>query len=184
MQRSRKPRVKMYKCPRCSLECYGLMTLCKHLTEVHEKFKCTRRGCHAVLTTKGNLNRHLLEHMLEDERKKLKYTCDYKECTAKFAYKSLLEQHKRRHSAEKIFFCTFRGCDRAFKSKGDLNQHGKIHDGKEFTCKFGGCLHKTNTKKNLQDHVKTRHIGLKCPMCDEVFFHRQTLRNHRRYQEH
>ena len=68
-----------------------------------------------------SLNAHKIVHIDDpDEKDKLKnYPC--KECLKKFSTSSRLSKHKRTHSKESYYKCTY--CDKAYRTDITLKNH-------------------------------------------------------------
>ena len=87
-------------------------------------------------------------------------SCDY--TTNK---KGDLVRHKRIHTGEKPYKCTWEGCDAAFARNDSLAIHMRRHTGENpYKCTWEGCDFCTSTMSNLRVHERT-HTGEKPYKC-------------------
>ena len=165
--------MKKHKCPLCAFEVLGLTDLSIHITRSHDKFRCVYKDCKKKFMTRGGLNKHKLIHYV----KRQKFKCA--KCPRTFAFKSQLQQHFPVHSDAKPFVCTQQDCLAAFKTKAECKRHVKKgHNNVRYQCPQ--CSTRCTSEKNLSDHLRTRHVGIKCEFCSRTFYHRQSLSNHRK----
>lgn len=107
-----------------------------------------------------------------------KYFCDYDGCSNAYNRPSLLQQHQRTHTGERPFVCT--QCSKAFSRKSHLTAHLQSHihpDDKPYKCEV--CNKGLNTLQHLRRHEKTHEKSFQCELCDEAFYKKQTLLNHK-----
>lgn len=80
-------------------------------------------------------------------------------CHKLFSEANTLEQHKRTHTKEKPYLCTFPGCGKAFAVASSLTIHRRTHTGeKPFVCSYPGCGRAFPESSNLTKHMRT-HTG-------------------------
>lgn len=142
-----KERVKLKKCPKCSLtfkEHYIKMT---HLKEAHgitKSFLC--HVCKTTFSTRRALTEHTNKYHTE------KYKCEI--CSKCFAIESKLKQHMRAHTGERNFICP--ECKNAYMHKKSLKEHMKSHIvGSKFICTECGATF--SSKHQLVKHLRLRH---------------------------
>ena len=134
-----------------------------------KKFEC--HVCHKVLSSRGNLNKHLVIH---DESKKFK--CD--QCEAKFNQVRDLNTHvMSKHTGERPHICKI--CGKGFVHKHYLSEHMDYHTGeRKHQCPI--CGKRYQSTSTLAKHVE-RHKGErshKCPHCSKCFLVHVDLRSH------
>ncbi|XP_046899790.1 zinc finger protein 260-like isoform X2 [Hypomesus transpacificus] len=99
------------------------------------------------------------------------------QCDDRFAGKSSLVGHMRRHTGEKRFQC--QQCNKQFAQKGHLVNHMRIHTGeKPFQCQQ--CNKLFAQRVNFVSHMRT-HTGEKpfqCQQCNKQFAHESNLARH------
>jgi general transcription factor IIIA len=126
-------------------------------------------------TTKAQMDKHLRDKHIN---------CPF--CDQTFGSKAELHSHNENtHSegspklplaARKTFQCPYAGCDKSFTKNNNLSFHIRsIHEGRRFVCGQhdlqnsaategwngeGGCGKECVSKANLEDHVRTQHMGL------------------------
>ena len=134
-----------------------------------KRFEC--QVCHKVLSSRGNLNKHLVIH---DESKKFK--CD--QCEAKFNQVRDLNTHiMSKHTGERPHICKI--CGKGFVHKHYLSEHMDYHTGeRKHQCPT--CGKRYQSTSTLAKHVE-RHKGErshKCPHCSKSFLVHVDLRSH------
>ena len=127
--------------------------------------------CGKVLTSKGNLNKHLVIHNPEK-----KFKCD--QCSLDFNQRRDLTTHKMQiHTMERPYVCKI--CNKGFVHKHYLTEHLDYHSGeRKFQCPT--CGKRFQSASTLAKHTE-RHIGKrshKCEFCAKAFFVRVDLRSH------
>ncbi|XP_058820351.1 zinc finger protein 16-like [Topomyia yanbarensis] len=112
--------------------------------------------CGKYLSATGMLN-----HMLMHENKRA-WKCSL--CPLRFNTETMLRNHYRVHSGDKLFKCRH-GCDNRYKGPGDRTRHEKlVHLGiKPFSCLT--CSDSFVRKRDLQLHER-KHTGRKLYPCD------------------
>jgi len=98
-------------------------------------------------------------------------------CLSFFKSKQQMEEHfKEKHEN----YCKF--CQSIFTSAVNLSWHNsKIHKDKK--CKFGKCQFFTDSKKEMENHVRDKHdknltSSWKCLFCDQMFVKQFERTNH------
>ena len=98
-------------------------------------------------------------------------TC--KQCNVTFAWKCELKINLLIHENKRQFKCPQDECDKTFNTKHRLKEYQVVHlKNKLFHCNY--CLHKTDRRDYLIDHIKikrTRQDLVKCnwPGCEREF---------------
>jgi hypothetical protein len=166
-------RARKFRCDVCQQHFTTVRKLTEHIGEEHHMlFSCVT--CGTTFKTKGGCQKHSKGH--SDST----HACEQCDYTA--VYHSDLVTHMKTHSQTRPYQCPNRTCTSAFKSKGEYNRHMQTHSGLVFSCEE--CDYTAHSQHVLNDHVKTKHVGVPCPQCDMVFDHRQKLKNHRRQAKH
>ena len=134
-----------------------------------KKFEC--EVCHKVLSSRGNLNKHLVIH---DDSKKFKCS----QCDAKFNQVRDLNTHvMSKHTGERPHVCKI--CGKGFVHKHYLTEHMDYHTGeRKHQCPT--CGKRYQSTSTLAKHVE-RHKGErshKCPHCSKSFLVHVDLRSH------
>ena len=90
-------------------------------------------------------------------------TC--KQCNFTFARQKRLEYHLLSHENKRQFICPQDGCDKTFNNKYRLKEYEVIHlKNKLFHCNY--CLHKTDRRDYLIDHIKAKHTRQDLVKCN------------------
>lgn len=130
--------------------------------------------CGEVLSSKGEMQMHILSH---DKRKSIKrFECT--SCGKGCSSQAMLLMHERVHTNERPFSCQL--CPLRFKTKTHLRTHQLTHTReKKFGCSV--CMKFFALKGNLVVHLRT-HTGERpyvCPLCDEAFIDSKYLKKHK-----
>ena len=93
----------------------------------------------------------------------LETCCPYVSSKA-FPTKQHLDDHRRTHTGEKPYVCTWPGCPQAFALESNLTAHllAQVHTGhKPYKCTAGiaKCTKAYTSKRELLDHVAACHNG-------------------------
>ena len=119
--------------------------------------------------TKANVQRHISSVHNKDKP----YRCA--DCTKAFPTKQHLDDHRRTHTGEKPYVCTWPGCPQAFALQSKLTAHllAHVHTYK-CTADIAKCTKAYASKGALLDHVAACHNGeprWQCPHaeCGEWF---------------
>ena len=99
------------------------------------------------------------------------------DCTKAFPTKQHLDDHRRTHTGERAYPCTWPGCPQAFALQSNLTRHLLVHTGdKPYKCTAdtAKCTKAYASKHALLDHVAAWHNGeprWQCPHaeCGEWF---------------
>ncbi len=109
----------------------------------------------------------------------LKHVCQH--CGTKFASKSALKNHEKRHVEKTRYKCDFEGCTSTFSIKQSLVVHYKTHTGERELCCHCG---KAFTQKGaLRRHIQVIHNEekpYKCSFenCNAAFSRKNSLNVH------
>ena len=138
-------------------------------------FSC--RHCNRVLTTQGNIRRHILRiHERQNLIKRPKCVfCN----VAKFTPSELYQHLSIIHTKEKPYFCCI--CSEEFSNKRNRNCHEKTHDSnrkKQFQCEL--CRKQFHRMHALQYHIRlhTLEKAEVCKICGESFQQSHQLKHH------
>ena len=118
---------------------------------------------------------HVKHHISSVHNKDKPYRCA--DCTKAFPTKQHLDIHRRTHTGEKPYVCTWPGCPQAFALQSNLTRHLLVHTGdKPYKCTadIAKCTKAYASKRALLDHVAAWHKGeprWQCPHaeCGEWF---------------
>ncbi|KAL9972465.1 hypothetical protein ACROYT_G018771 [Oculina patagonica] len=80
-----------------------------------------------------------------------------KECGKSYNKKWRLEEHKRSHTGERPYKCSFEGCGKSFIRPYHLRRHLLIHTGQSFKCTYPGCTQTFSLKHSVKRHEKRSH---------------------------
>ncbi|XP_055710230.1 zinc finger protein OZF-like [Phlebotomus papatasi] len=121
--------------------------------------------------------RESLEQHVKDVHHGIKnYHCPH--CDKIFVTAMGMKQHTLRLKGILNFKCKF--CDIRKVSLAEIRRHENTHTkDKIFSCEF--CPHKSTCKRNMRNHVKIVHQGVKnfhCPHCERSFGTAKTLKYH------
>ena len=146
-------------CEYCQKTFSSLMTLNKHIKNIHRKKN-------VGLLKKPNNTGFLKTHK-----------CEF--CGNFFSTRGTLKQHKNIHKKDKLFKCIL--CQKSFVAESRLTRHKReVHEGKtEKKCGF--CGKKFSRGDALKVHIYTVHEGhrdYKCEYCDKSFKQRSSLNGH------
>ena len=114
-------------------------------------------------------------HISRVHNKDRPYRCA--DCTKAFPTKQHLDDHRRTHTGERAYPCTWPGCPQAFALQSNLTRHLLVHTGdKPYKCTAdtAKCTKAYASKRALLDHVAACHNGeprWQCPhaKCGEWF---------------
>lgn len=119
----------------------------------------------------------LLRHMIRfhnatassSELNEKRFSCDI--CGIKMSMMHNLEKHKRIHTGDKPFACTFESCDRRFAGASEQKIHSRIHySDRQFKC--DQCSFAGNSTNQLNSHIRSRHNDNRlypCEVCGHTF---------------
>lgn len=99
------------------------------------------------------------------------FKCD--QCDKAFRRRFTLQEHKKIHTGEKPFACTFPGCTSRFSTSGNLSRHKRVHLSDRYRCPVASCGLAFSSHSGLSKHVKTHTEAppYACPVssCPKVF---------------
>ena len=127
--------------------------------------------CGRVFELATSLNRHMYTH------EETQYKCE--KCEFKCYFESELLTHNIVHRQTPTYKCMVANCDRWFKRKWELTNHVRTHDDDVLKC--DSCKFTTKLKKQLKEHIKTKHdedLPYECKLCHEKFQYRSGRKRH------
>ena len=154
---------RIYKCSVCGVRKGSMQLLNDHHKRCHGPQMCGIYGCVFELAT--SLNRHMYTH------EETWYKCE--KCEFKCYFESELLTHNIVHRQTPTYKCMVANCDRWFKRKWELTNHVRTHDDDVLKC--DSCNFTTKLKKQLKEHIKTKHdedLPYECKLCHEKFQYR------------
>ena len=145
---------KSFKCPECDNEYIYSSGLLKHIHAIHKgkRFVCSKKGCEATFTSKGNLDQH--KRIVHEGRR---FVCSESGCSATFTRKKYLQDHMNIHTGQRPYECPKEGCGARFIWYSSLGEHQRtVHtDDKPYSCKKCGNSYKSSSA--LCKHLKVHH---------------------------
>jgi hypothetical protein len=165
-----------YTCGVCDKKFRKSGDLTQHGKEHDTSYTCGVDGCGAKFLTTASLSRHTKLHGTT--------LLDCSECDMQFAYKSELKVHLLVHTKQRVYQCPSNICQKRYKTKGEYTRHMATHEGVDYECPEEGCTFVAVAKHLLKTHHRSKHVGLPCRVCNEVFDHPQKLANHRKNTDH
>ena len=197
--------VEKYMCEKCDYKTASKRKFNHHTKTIHIKCEIC-----LMLTTQPRRH-HKLHHVVNKSpkgsisrhKRPKKFKCDL--CDYKVTEKKCLVDHINVvHLQDKSLKCD--KCDYATGSKGSYDLHMRTPHDKCEVCSFVAteyqlfrhkkklghgmrsifkcdtCIFEADTKKQLLDHVRTKHFLQKCDKCDDVLRSHSALRFHRKLQ--
>jgi len=87
-------------------------------------------------------------------------------CDRKYRDKHSLNYHRKSHTGEKDFMCSFMGCGKRFIGRSDMKKHESTHNAvKPYKCSWPGCGRSFVQKRYLALH-NLKHTGERPFPCD------------------
>ncbi|XP_044001934.1 zinc finger protein 236-like isoform X2 [Aphidius gifuensis] len=103
------------------------------------------------------------------------YACSY--CQKEFKKPSDLFRHRRVHTNEKPFKCTYINCNISFALKSTMKAHERTHNSiKKYSCTM--CDKTFSCTASLNSHIKTHLKPYKCEICNSSFSTNTVLKSH------
>ncbi|CAG2111539.1 unnamed protein product [Medioppia subpectinata] len=110
--------------------------------------------------------------------------CQWPGCDAMFRDREDLENHKWRHTGNKLYACDWPGCQKSFSSRCYLKKHHSTHENPHvFKCLHQQCQHAFVTSAELNAHFAEHHFARKpfrCEFadCGQEFAVKRNLKDH------
>uniref|UniRef100_A0A8D8KUJ2 Zinc finger protein 197 n=1 Tax=Culex pipiens TaxID=7175 RepID=A0A8D8KUJ2_CULPI len=155
-----------FKCKDCPATFRFKASLKGHLQKFHNGVKFICEHCGASFNTKPALKSHeMYRHTNETA-----FQCEFcvKRCHTKFD----LAVHRRTHTNEKPFSCSYGSCDKSYKTQSALVKHIRYHTGERpYRCTYEGCEKAYACSQLLKAHVRshTLETPYKCWYCEHHF---------------
>lgn len=163
-----------HSCNQCDEKFRRKLQLKKHEILKHTgKYAYTCPRCSKGFLNTFTFSRHLTTHKQENP-------CP--DCTATFTKWSQLVEHRRGvHKNVPRFVCDI--CDKTFSRKPNIKQHMNSHSttgASTFRCHYVDCPKFYNVKRNLQSHIRSKHLGKRwiCDFCSRELSTLQKLKQH------
>lgn len=145
-----------FPCPQCPAQFVGINELERHVL-IHKDdrpYVCSVETCGKTFKLSETLQKHIKRHQ---GLLKKKHFCEFEFCDKAFYSGYALLRHRRIHTGEKPFQCSY--CEMAYTQKGDLLKHlQRTHVGDAlYCCEFESCLASYRLKSELTDHYKVHY---------------------------
>ena len=136
------------------------------------KYRCAFSDCSKVYQSARSAQLHYVgAHTTQHQ-------CDI--CKSCCSSKYQLKRHKRSHTGEKPFMCTYQGCNKSYTRKEHLTIHMRYHTGeKPYPCNYCGKTFVSNNQRNEHERIHTGQRPYQCRynQCNKRFIqssHRNT----------
>ncbi|KAI2809709.1 hypothetical protein RDWZM_003098 [Blomia tropicalis] len=102
----------------------------------------------------------------DDDSALRRFPCPFQGCNYVAKYRSNLWDHKKTHTGEKPYICSWPSCTMRFSQTHQLKLHLRSHTGERpYICTWPGCNSAFSQKPGLKSHMLT-HTGEKPFTCD------------------
>lgn len=169
-----------FKCNDCPARFRLKTSLKGHWRKNHSGQKFICEHCGACFKGRPEMRMHVRYMHIKDTP----FGCEF--CDKRCITKNDLKIHRRSHTNEKPYKCSYEGCDKAYKTQSAVTKHFRVHTGeKPYKCAYEGCNKSYACSQLLKTHNRTHTLEkpFKCWYC-ELFFNSTNNRRKHCHRHH
>ena len=185
-----------FRCSQCHYIAFNQSEIMEHFTNHSIQMKAPKKHfsksdivyvCRHC--SKEFSNQKWLDNHVKNVHANIKiYLCDHLGCKYKTKFRSVLEDHRKRHGGNKEFKCTCihkstgEHCESAFVTKRDMMAHVNLYhkNVKNYACTWKNCNATFKDRNRLQHHlyIHTGERPYSCTYCKSTFKQKPHLFKH------